>query len=197
MSRRSTDRQKGFTMVELLVVAVVSALISGMIFVFFWSSFRSFFNIQETSIAASDKLRVVYRISQVLRSGTTITEASSTALTIYAYFSPQDSTLSQVRYSYDAGAKTLSVTRIPAQGTAPNYTYPPASGVTVTLLRGFTATGSVFSYKDANGFTGPFTTNTYKDIKEVTIDLNSASGRETSANQLKTNIVLRNRKTNL
>ncbi len=194
---RHNHKESGFTMVELLVVAVVSALISGMIFVFFWSSIRSFFTIEETSIAVNDKLRVVYRVSQVLRSGTTITEASSTAITIYAYFSPQDSTLSQVRYVYDSGAKTLSVTRIPAQGTAPNYTYPPASGTTTTLLKNFTASGNVFSFKDANGNTGPFNTNTYKDIKEVTIDLNSPSAREQSANQLKTNIVLRNRKTNL
>ncbi|HAC56341.1 TPA: hypothetical protein DCF80_02470 [Candidatus Saccharibacteria bacterium] len=189
--------EQGFSMIELLIAAVVIGIMSGTIFIFFTSSTTSFFQIQESSIVVNDKTRVLYRMAQVIRSGTTINEASSNALTIYAYFSPQDTTLSQVRYYYTAADRTLKVDRIRATGTAPNYTYPPANTETKTLLDGITLTGTVFSYLDANGSSGPFTTDTYKDIKSVTLDLNSASTKSVTASQLKTSIELRNRKTNL
>jgi len=195
MSSRKYER--GFSVVELLIAAVVIGIMSGTIFIFFASTTTSFFQIQESSIVVNDKTRVLYRMAQGIRSGTTITEASSNAFTVFAYFSPQDTTLSQVRYYYTPASRTLKVDRIRATGTAPNYTYPPANTETKTLLDGITLTGNIFSFRDANGSSGPFTTDTYKDIKSVTLDLNSASTKTVSASQLKTSVELRNRKTNL
>src|SRR5689334_7434610 len=93
-------RQRGFAMVELLISAVIVGILSGVIFLFFNTAFQDFFKIQQSSITVNDKTRVMYRMAQVLRSGTTISEATANSLTIYAYFSPQDSVLSQVRYYY-------------------------------------------------------------------------------------------------
>lgn len=197
MSHRSS-RQSGFSMVELLISTLLVGIMSGVIFIFFSSAFENFFKIQQSSIVTNDKIQVIYRMAQVIRSGTTITEASSSALTIYAYFSPQDSVLSQVRYSYSSTAKTVTVERIKAVGSAPNYTYPAANKETRVLLRETSLSGDLFSYRDANGTAGTFSIDTFKDIKTVIVDLNTARDFKTSdASQLKTSVEIRNRKTNL
>ena len=196
MSRRS-DMQAGFSMVELLISAVVLGIMSGAIYLFFGPTVSSFFKIQETSIDINDKTTAMYRIAQVLRTGTTISEATSTSLTIYAYFSPQDSVLSKVRYYYSHTDKTLKVDRIRAVGTAPNYTYPTANTETKLLLNKVALSGEVFSYADANGGTGPFMLDTYKDIKSIAINFDSPTTHRAEKNQMKIDVELRNRKTNL
>lgn len=190
-------KQRGFTITELLVAIIVLSLLITVLVSFFWSSFTSFFKLQETEITLADKSRVMQRMTQVIRSGTTITEATPTALTIHAYFSPQDEKLSQVRYAYDSAAKKLIVTRIPASGEPPSYTYPPEDASTTVLLSAVQLQPPIFTYRDANGEHGPFTADTYKDIKGVMIELASPATTRESATHLKTNIELRNRKTNL
>lgn len=197
MLARKSDAQAGYSMVELLISALIVGIMSGTLFIFFGSAFNNFFKIQESSIMVNDKTRTLYRIAQVIRSGTTIAEATADNLTIYAYFSPQDTTLSQVRYYYSSASKTVKVDRIKAVGTAPNYTYPIANKQTFTLIDQIILTGNLFSYLDANGDNGPFTAPTYKDIKTISIDLNTASNYKTTASQLKTTVEMRNRKTNL
>lgn len=196
MSRRS-DMQAGFSMVELLISAVVLGIMSGAIYLFFGPTVSSFFKIQKTSIDINDKTTAMYRIAQVLRTGTTISEATGTSLTIYAYFSPQDSVLSKVRYYYSPTDKTLKVDRIRAVGAAPNYTYPTANTETKLLLNKVSLTGDVFSYSDANGGTGPFTLDTYKDIKSIAVNFDSPTTYRSEKNQMKIDVELRNRKTNL
>ena len=198
MSSHSVKSQQGFSMVELLISTLVIGLMSGTFFIFFSTAFDDFFRIQQSSIITNDKTVVLYRMAQVIRSGTTIGEASPSSLTIYAYFSPQDSVLSQVRYVYNSSDKTIKVERIKATGTAPNYLYPAANKESRILLNQTQLTGDLFSYKDANGTNGPFTTDTFKDIKTISIDLNTAKNFKTSdASQMKTTVELRNRKTNL
>jgi hypothetical protein len=58
-------------------------------------------------------------------------------------------------------------------------------------------TGALFSYRDANGSTGPFDATTYKDIKSVTIDLNTPGTGISSKAQQKIRVEIRSRKTNL
>lgn len=191
------SRESGFTIVELLISTIVIVIFGSAFFMFFGSTFENFFKLQTNSMLVNNEAQTIARMSQVIRGGMTISAATNSSLTLYSYFSPQDSTLSQVTYYYQATSKRILVDRIPATGTAPNYTYPVANKTTAVLINGATLTGNLFTYQDANGGTGPFTTDTYKDIKLITIDLNSVVKGNVAPTELKTTIVLRNRKTNL
>lgn len=184
-------------MVELLIVALVIGTMTGVMYMFFGPTVNSFFKIQETAIDINDKTTTMYRVAQVLRTGTTISEATGSSLTIYAYFSPQDSVLSKVRYYYNAADKTLKVDRIRAVGAPPNYTYPAANTETSLLLNKIQLSDDVFSYADANGGAGPFSLETYKDIKSIAVNFNSPGTYRAEKNQMKIDVELRNRKTNL
>lgn len=191
------SQEAGFSMIELLIVAVVLGIMSGVIFVFFNTSIVSFFRIQESAILTSNQTSAIYRMGQVIRSATRITEATDSAITMYAYFSPQDSTLSQVRYNYNSATKSLEVERIRATGTAPNYTYPVANKETRQILTNVQLQTPIFSYRDALGSTGPFDATTYQDIKSVTLDIKTNGTRKVNGSEMKLQLSIRTRKTNL
>ncbi len=132
-------------MIELEVVMAIIALIVPLVVMFFWSSFGNFMKLQSSNMLAADQANALNRMGQVLRSGTQITNAAANTLTIYAYFSPKDSTLSQVTYTYDATAGTLKAVKIPATGSPPNYTYNAANAITYTLLKGITLNRPLFT----------------------------------------------------
>jgi Tfp pilus assembly protein PilE len=191
------NKQAGFSMVELLIATIVVGFVGGALALFFSATVEDFFRIEETSISVNDKTRGMYRIAQVVRTGTTISEASANSLTIYAYFSPQDSVLSKVRYYYSSTTNILKADRIKAVGSAPNYTYPSNNTETYTIVKNLKLTSDLFGYKDANGNSGPFDASTFKDIKTVSINLNTVTDYQSFASQLKTTIEIRSRKTNL
>ncbi len=190
-------KQQGFTTLELLVTMFIIGIMSALVLAFVVSVPNQMIKIQNVSITAVDRQQALTRIAQVLRSGRSITEATGTRLTVYAYFSPGDSNLSQVTYYVDTTTKSLKVERIQAVGTVPNLTYPIANKKTSVLLRNFTPTSSLFSYHDADGNSGPFDATTYKDIKTITVDLSSTAEKASVNLQYKTTVLMRNRKTNL
>jgi hypothetical protein len=184
-------------MIELLIASIVIVILSGAVFIFFNNAFTGFINLQGTAIVINDKSAALERMAQVIRSATTISAATDNELTMYSYFAPKDSTLSQVTYSYDSAARLLKVDRIPATGTPPDYTYLPANKISSTILSNVILRGNLFTYQDANGGTGPFGADTYQDIKLITIDLNTTTANGVTPSELKTTVTLRNRKTNL
>ncbi len=191
---RTTDKARGFTIIELLVVMSMIAIIMPLVTTFFWTTINNFLRVQQASLLVANETRVIGRIEQVVRSGTQIDAASANQLTIYAYFSPTDSVLSKVTYNYNATQKTLTVDKILATGTAPNYTYNVANKVTATLLSGVTLVSDLFSYEDAVGGTGPFDTTTYQNIKIVDIRLNGKVTGNTAPTDISSSVLLRNRR---
>lgn len=189
-------KESGMTIIELLVTMVMIAILSPLILGFFWSAVNNFLKIQTTAALVSKETQALTRIEQVLRGGTQITNATATSLTIYAYFSPADSTLSQVTYTYDAPSSTIKVDQIPASGTAPNYTYNQSDKKTITILSGVKLKNSLFTYEDAIGGTGPFDNSTYQNIKMINIDIYGTVAGNTATTQVKSSVLLRNRRVN-
>lgn len=193
---RKAKREEGVTLVELIVVIVMLAIISPLVMWFFWATINNFIRVQSANLLVSNETRALSRMEQVIRSGTQIDNASATSLTIYAYFSPADSTLSKVTYTYNASQKLVTVERIPATGTAPNYTYNVANKVTSTILSGVTLKNNLFSYEDASGGTGPFDSSTFQNIKIVTIDIYGVLKGNTAPTEVKSSVLIRNRRGN-
>ncbi len=190
-------RSRGFTIIELLIVISVIALLSIATTLVFNSSLRDLFKMNATMVNINDQVVAMQRMEQVLRGGTRITEATTMRLTIFSYFSPQDATLSQITYYYNATSKKLLVDRIPASGSPPNYTYNNSDKKTLTLISDFVQTGDIFTYFDANGDSGVFTGDQLKDIKKITISLKEPARANIPAAELTSSVILRNRKTNL
>ncbi len=165
--------------------------------VVFNGTLQRMFRMNDEMGVVNDQVIASQRISQVIRSGTRITAAEDKKLTIYAYFSPQDATLSQVTYYYDTSTKKLKVDKIPASGSPPNYTYLDSNKKTLVLVDNYEQVGGMFVYKDANGATGPFAADQLKDIKSITVTIHSKARGNVSESQITNTILLRNRKVNL
>jgi UDP-N-acetylglucosamine--N-acetylmuramyl-(pentapeptide) pyrophosphoryl-undecaprenol N-acetylglucosamine transferase len=104
-----SHHNRGVTIIELVLAIAMVAIISIAMTVIFGSTIRDLLKISTTMVNTNQELIALQRMQQVVRSGTRITEASDQKLTIYAYFSPQDATLSQVTYYYDSSTKTRYV----------------------------------------------------------------------------------------
>lgn len=195
---RSRRLDSGFTIVELLVAISLIGTLLLVFSLFFINSYQSYLNLQQNTIRMNDLSNGLQRVARVIRGISAITDASSSSLTGLAYFTPRDTTLSRVRYFYDAPSRSLKVGVIAASGTAPNFTYNTANERITTIAENVNVTQPVFIYLDISGVETTFTSDTFKDIQSVKIQLaNDKVGQYTKQFQLETTVSLRNRKTNL
>lgn len=182
---------------ELIIVLGLISIISITTVLFFNDTLRNLWRMQSRAIVINQQVLVMQRMSQVIRSGTRIDDASPMSLTIYAYFSPQDAQLSKVTYRYESTTKRLLADKIPASGSPPSYTYNPAHKKTIVLLDRHNQIGDIFSYYDANGSSGNFSGDATKDIKSVQFHIkDNYNGKSAEAIEVETKVILRNRKVN-
>ena len=188
----------GFTIAELVIVISLVAIVSIIFANFFSDNFKSYLRLQQTTVTTNTLNSSSQRIARVVRGMTTITQATDDSLTGFAYFTPRDNTLSKVRYFFDSPSGTIKVGVTPASGTAPNYTYNSSSEKITSISEGVVNTTPIFTYQDSSGSSQQFTTETYKDIKAIKIDLVSkAIPGKTIPLEISTTVALRNRKSNL
>lgn len=192
------NNSKGFTIAEMVIVVSLVAMVSIIFANFFSDNFKSYLQLQQTTVTINTLNSSSQRIARVVRGMTTITDASEDTLTGFAYFTPRDDTLSKVRYYFDNQTSSIKVGVTPATGSAPNYSYNSVDEVTTTVAEGVVSTKPIFLYKDSSGSNTVFTAETYKDIKAINIDLVSATipGKDVPL-EISTTVTLRNRKTNL
>ncbi len=188
----------GFTIAEMVIVISLVALVSIIFANFFSDNFKSYLQLQQTTVTINTLNSSSQRIARVIRGMTTITDASDYTLSGFAYFTPRDDTLSKVRYYFDTPSNSIKVGVTPASGSAPNYNYNIADEVVTTVAEGVVDTKPIFQYRDSSGNNAEFTTETYKDIKSINIDLMSTPipGKNVPL-EISTSVTLRNRKTNL
>lgn len=197
MLRRNYS-EKGFTIAEMVIVISLVAIVSIIFANFFSDNFKAYLQLQQTTVKINTLNSSSQRIARVLRGMTTITNASDNTISGFAYFTPRDSTLSKVRYFFDAPSSTIKVGVTPASGSAPNYTYNPTSEKITSISEGVINTKPIFVYLDSSGASPQFTSETYKDIKAIKIDLVSTPipGKSVPL-EISTTVTLRNRKSNL
>ena len=189
--------KNGFTIVELLVVIVVSSLLMAVLSNFFINSYQAYLNLHENALRSSEVSSALQRIAKVVRGSNTILEANPDSFTAYAYFTPRDTTLSKIHYFYDNASKSIMAGVTPATGSPPTYTYSPANEKTFKVI-GSVNNNTIFEYLNDSWENTTFSASELKDIKGVRLTI--------STNQLDDNrapivvdtaVSLRNRKTNL
>lgn len=198
MYRLSQDRrQTGYTIVELLVVMVLFMVLAIPLTVFTIKGMTSYQYLQEQSDTSIDLSTLSERIAKVVRGTTKVVTAQDNTLTIYGYFSPEDTVVKQIRYFVNGNNLEIGVT--PPSGTAPNYTYNPANEV-VTVVRVDLSMGAtpMFTYYDDAGNTLPngFATTQIKEIG-IYVAANPNTKRLNVPISISTRVTLRNFKTNL
>lgn len=200
LSRKQSQLdQKGFSLVELLVVILLVAVV--------FATFTSFFNnylilyskYQQDGMAYSELSQQSQRISDVVRGLTDIDTAADNEMIIYAYFSPTDTYVSQVHYYLINSNKTLMVDVTPMTANPPNGTLITASKKTYKIIEDFylPTGGKIFTYYDAGGTVLSAPVADKNTVLSIKVDITTPSSKNPNGQSLSTTVSLRNRKTNL
>lgn len=186
MSRHNLN-QRGYTMIELLVVIVITTAIAIPLGQFAISGMKSYSLLEAQSNTSVELNILAGRIAKVVRGATSVVSATPNELKIYGYFSPQDTVTKLIRYTISGNRLTIGVT--PPSG--PEVT----SDVRIDITNGSTP---MFTYLDDNNNSlgASPTPGTVKQIG-VYLSANPAPKLNPKTISLSTNITLRNLKTNL
>lgn len=193
--------QRGFTLVETVVVLTLISIVSTIIFTFYTTSINQYFALQQDGMVFSDLAQQSQRVAMVLRGATDISAASADEMTLYAYFAPTDAYVSLVRY-YLADSNTKLLADVtPLTANPPNGTLLTAQKKTYTIIDSYyKATGvPLFTYLDSAGaaYTLPIADlHTIKGIKVILVSP-VKSPTVTGTDTFEVQVSLRNRKTNL
>lgn len=197
MSRRS----HGFSLAEIVIGLAVLGILIVVAYPFFSTTLRQFFTIEQEGLMFSQLSLQSQRIAKVLRGATDITQATSTEITAYAYFAPNDAYVSLIHYYKNTEGTKLFADVTPMSANPPAGTLLTAQTRTVTIIENFYSSPSVntFEYLDAAGANLALPIADLHTIKGVRVNLAvpitlpSQSGNDT----ITTQVSLRNRKTNL
>ncbi|MDB5164550.1 MAG: hypothetical protein JWL89_176 [Candidatus Saccharibacteria bacterium] len=191
--------EKGFTLVELLVVLSVVGVLFATFGTFFTNYLSLYFNYQKDANTFAEVANQSTRISDVLRGIVDINSESATDINAYAYFAPTDTYTSVVHYYLSADQKSIMVDVTPMTANPPNGTPVTASKRTYTIISNYQPqTGvNLFTYYDASGTALPTPVANEHTITSITVNLSTTATHNSKGQQLATTVSLRNRKTNL
>lgn len=180
---RLRSSRAGFTLVELLIGATLSAAIMAAVLSSYIYMGRQLARLANQQTLETEGRRTLAYFARDVRLASGISGTpSATSVTLSL---PTSTGTTTVAYSYNSGAGTL--TRTPASGTAQ------------VLLRNITTSGLTIRYYDASG--NPYTTYTdyLSGIKQVSLEFSTqlgtaSNGTQTKVYELATNrLILRNR----
>src|SRR6185369_15761803 len=98
MSSHNSLRQAGYSLIELLVVMTLTSMLAVPLVLFTYKGLSSYQFLQAQSDTSAELSTLSARITKVVRGTTGIISAGANTLTIYGYFSPQDTTIKKIRY---------------------------------------------------------------------------------------------------
>ena len=202
MSHRSARLPAGFSIPELLIVMVVCGIIAASFFTFFDTSLKRYLALQQDGTSFAELASQSQRVAGVLRGLTNITEASNTDITIYAYFSPEDTYVSLVHYYQNGAGTVLYADVTPMTANPPIGTPITAEKQTYTIISSLYTTPGVpmFVYLDAGNNILSIPISDLNTIKVIKINLAipvASSSTPGDNDALTLQVSLRNRKTNL
>ena len=191
--------QQGFTIVELLVVIVLVALLFVTFSSFFTNYLILYSKYQQDSTAFTELASESQRVSDVLRGLTDIVSESANDLTVYAYFAPTDTYVSQIHYYLGNGGTSLQADVTNMTANPPNGGLIAGSTKTYTIISNFyqPAGSSLFTYYDASGAAMTLPISDEHSILEIGVNLAEPASHTTQGQTLSITVSLRNRKTNL
>lgn len=204
--RRAQYKQQGlgasgFTIIEVIIALILSAFVTTILFTFFTTSFNQFFALQADGMVFGDLATQSQRVAMVVRGLTDITSASSTDITMYAYFSPNDAYVSLIHYYKTADGKKLVADVTPMSANPPNGTLLTAKQKTYTIIDPFyTVSGiSNFVYFDGGGNQMSLPISDLHTVQQIQINLASPTKAPSATGYdiITVQVSLRNRKINL
>ena len=189
--------QAGFTLVELLVVISVVAVLFVSFATFFTDYIILYTKYQQDATNFTELASQSQRISDVLRGLTDIVSANSNDLTVYAYFSPNDTYVSLTRYYVSGNQVNVDIT--PMTANPPIGTPITANKKTYTIISNLyqPAGGSLFNYYDASGTQLSAPVSDEHSILQIQVNLAEPGSQTKNGQNLSVTVSLRNRKTNL
>jgi len=193
------SQQAGFTIVELLVVMVVSAIMVVTFGSFFNNYLILYSKFQKDSSSFTELAHQSQRIANVLRGLTDIVSVTDNDLVAYAYFSPVDTYVSQVHYYLNASSTAVMVDVIPMTSNPPVGTLITANKKTYTIISDYyqAPSGSLFTYYDISGTALALPIADQHSIQSIKVNLAAPASHSDKGQNLNTTVSLRNRKTNL
>ncbi len=199
MSHRKTLQHAGFTLPELLVVISLVAIVFISFSSFFTNYLLLYTKYQTDATSFTELANQSQRVANVLRGLTDITAESSNSITAFAYFSPVDSYVSQVKYYLSGTGKAVMVDVTPMTANPPTGALIPASKKTYTIITNFyqPSGGNLFNYYDVSGTLLTLPIADEHSILEIQINLAEPGTHTKNGQTLSITVSLRNRKTNL
>lgn len=203
MSRRNRSRLSpaGFTLVELLVSMTVASVLALSAYQFFNVSLSQYFGLQQNSVASGELAVNAQRIANVLRGLTDIMSSGANDMTMYAYFSPNDTYVSQVRYYLNATNTQLLADITPMTANPPIGTPITAQKRTYIVIDDYLKVNNLdlFTYLDSTGAALSQPIATINSIKGIKVNLAVPHNDPVAgaSQQMSLQVTLRNKKTNL
>lgn len=196
----ATD-QRGFTLFEMLVTISLLALFVAV----FWGGFNTlvfqYFKMQKTGTQFTELAISSQRVANVLRGATDFVAVGNNDTTVYAYFAPHDTYVSQIRYYLNATNTSLLADVTPMTANPPTGTPITASKKTYTIVENYYKASGVnlFTYLDASGntLTLPLTDQHVIKGMKITLAVPKTDPGQSGSQTMVLNVSLRNRKTNL
>lgn len=188
---------RGFTLIELMIVMILSVLISLSFYTFFKTNLFTYLDLQNDASSLTDLAQESQRIATVVRGLTDITTADANDLTIYSYFYPTDTYVSQVKYYVSNNQLLADVT--PMTANPPVGSLLPDQKKTYTIIGNFSEPSgtNLFTYLDSSGSSLAAPVSDLHTIKGITVSLASPNSVGNGHQSMTLTVSLRNRKTNL
>jgi prepilin-type N-terminal cleavage/methylation domain-containing protein len=199
LSHPNTASQKGFSLVELLVVILLLGVVFGSFGSFFTNYLILYSKYQQDGSNFSEIANQSQRVAQVMRGLTDIVSETSSDLVVYAYFSPVDAYVSQVHYYLSSNGKALMADVTPLTANPPIGTLITSSEKTYTIISNYYQASGVnlFTYYDSSGTALTLPISDEHSIIEIQVTLAEPASHNKAGQTLSVAVSLRNRKTNL
>ncbi|OGL30646.1 hypothetical protein A3F37_03420 [Candidatus Saccharibacteria bacterium RIFCSPHIGHO2_12_FULL_41_12] len=193
--------QAGFSLIELMLIIAIVGVITTTIYTFFNNSISQYLALQTNNVRHGELTIQSQRMASLVRGLTDINVATTSELSMYAYLSPRDTTVSLIRYYKSTDGTKLYADVTPMSANPPTGTPVTADIKTITLLDNFYTVGGInlFTYLDSAGNTLANPVTDLRAIKgiKITLAVTSTAPVVNSNETVTVQVALRNRKSNL
>jgi hypothetical protein len=185
----------------MTVVMAIALIVSLTAYTIFSTLLNQYFGLQRDSSEFTNLASQSQRVATVLRGLTDIVSASNNDITVYAYFAPDDTYVSQVHYYLNAGSTTLYADVTPMTANPPIGTLITSQKKTHIIIDDYHVLPglNLFNYLDGSGSTLSLPLSDENSVKSIQVNLAVPADHPTpnGNQQISLQVFLRNRKTNL